>query len=108
MDIQRLEQCSGMISRFACGFVIWLTNDPLYWNASQKAGTMAEAFALYEGVCKKGTMKWAPHTSAGTQKGREDPITLQDTYTIHWRDYSLISEERAGKLRYVLLPIKLK
>lgn len=105
LDVQRLEQCSRLLPRFECGFAIWLTNDPLYWTAAKKPGTMAEAFALYEGVCKSGTMGWASHTSAGTQKGREEPISLRGAYSIHWQPYSQISEARAGKFQYVLLSI---
>ncbi len=108
LDIQRLEQCSEILPRFDCGFVIWLTNDPLYWKAPRKAGTMAEAFTLHDGVCKNGTMSWAPHTGAGTRKGRENPIFLRHSYIIRWRDYSLVSDTRAGKLRYAILPIKLQ
>ena len=105
LDIQRMEQCRKILSRFECGFTIWLANDPLYWMPAKKPGTMAEEFTLHEGVCKSGIMRWAAHTSAGTQKGREEPISLHGSYSIHWRDYSQISETRAGKLRYVLLSI---
>lgn len=105
LDIQRMEQCRKILSQFECGFTIWLTNDPLYWTPAKKPGTMAEEFTLHEGVNKSGTMRWAAHTSVGTQKGREEPISLHGSYSIHWRDYSEISETRAGKFQYVLLSI---
>lgn len=106
IDIQRLEQCREMLPSFGCGFVIWLTNDSAYWKAPQKEGTMAKEFTLYDGVCKNGTMEWAPHTGDGTKKGREDAIILRDFYTIRWRHYSTVSDKKAGKFRYVILSIK--
>lgn len=108
MDIQRLEQCRQLLPHFECGYVIWLTNDPSYWTSPRKNGTMAEAFSLHEGARKCELMSWAPHTGAGTLKGHEKPVLLQDVYTISWREYSIVSEARAGKFRYVFLPIWLR
>ena len=106
LDIQRVEAYSQRIKNFDCGYTIWLTNDPSYWKAPRRAGTMAEEFTIHNGACKQGTMAWAPHTGFGTLKGRESPIVLQSSYTVEWIDYSSISSERSGTLRYALLQIK--
>lgn len=106
LDIQRVETYGPKIKNFACGYTIWLTNDPSYWKAPKHSGTMAEAFTIHTGVRKHGSMVWAPHTGLGTLKGREAPIVLQSSYTVEWIDYSSISSERSGSLRYALLQIK--
>lgn len=106
IDIQRLEQCSQVLNRFKYGYVIWLTNDPSYWSTPKRKGTVAEEFTIHDGVCKCGDMAWASHTGAGTQKGREAPVSLKNEYLIHWKDYGRISDGRAGKLRYVLMRVE--
>lgn len=105
LDIQRLEQCRHLLKSFGSGYVIWLTNDPSYWSAPQRAGTTFEAFSIHEKTRKFGTMAWASHTGPGTKAGRENPITLTGTYSIHWADYSHLPVPHAGDLRYVLLEI---
>lgn len=105
LDIQRLEECSRIIPGYGCGYAVWMTNDPVYWTKPSRQGTMAEAFNIAENVQKSGTMEWAPHTGKGTMRGRETPISLDGTYSVHWNDYSTISDMRGGKLRYVILSI---
>ena len=106
LDLQRTEKYRSALQNFACGFIVWLTNDPLYWSAPKRAGTMAGAFDLSNGSVKSGVLRWAPHTGEGTQKNRTEPIRLADAYTIRWHDYSKLSNSRSGRLRYALLKVK--
>lgn len=87
------------------GYVITLTNEPRYWNLPTREGTSnAEAFRVSHGLTLSGTRQWGPNTG-GTNKGREQALQLRGTHELHWRDYSRISDNAAGKFRALVVPI---
>ena len=100
-DIQRLE-------RFKCnrGFVVLLTNDPLYWNSPPRSGTIDAAFRIHELQEIAGVVKWRGNPAKGTISSRETPIALNGAYTMHWQDYSALSTERYGHFRYLALLVE--
>jgi hypothetical protein len=102
-DIARLEAVvsSGRARR---GFAVFLTNSRHYWQA-QAGKTTFEELRLHEGRVLTGRMGWTGSPSPGNIKGRETPISLSSSYELRWRDYSRISAERNGELRYLLLEI---
>lgn len=103
-DIGRLEQViSGMNN--AVGYALLLTNDRSYWKASAKNDTVDSDFRLHESRILSGELAWSPNAATGTTKGREKPITLEDSYTMSWRDYSTLSLSSYGKFRYLLVEI---
>ena len=101
-DIQRIELFQGKLPRFHQGFAVWLTNDPAYWSKPKRSNTIAEDFRLYDGTMKSGELAWASHAGAGTTRNRTDSIKLVGSYTIEWKEYSKISNERNGSFRYAI------
>jgi len=87
-DIARVEADTHLLP--ACdGLVVVLCNDQAYWTTpGHDRDTNAAAFRLYEGRTLAGTCDWGPNTGPGTKRGRESPITLHGSYSMHWRDYS--------------------
>lgn len=91
-DTKRIEDVRVKTAEFAEGYAIMLTNEPAYLKEPTKKDCYYKEFSLHEGAVKEGIMKWADDASDGTKKGVEDPITLIDSYRIHWNDYSRIDE----------------
>jgi hypothetical protein len=104
-DVVRLERyISG--TENTTGYAILLTNDDLYWRESTR-GVNSAAFFLHEGRTLESdvTLAWHEGTGDGTKKGRTDAFKLRSNYTIHWRDYSKLSDAPGATFRYVLLEI---
>ena len=105
-DIQRLERVViGGERQARHGYAVLLTNDQLYWETPYRAGTVDAAFSIHEDRELTGELAWAAHAGAGTTKGREDPIRLKDSYTMHWQDYSNFAGEKYGKFRYLAVAV---
>jgi hypothetical protein len=101
-DIARLEVLlrDGLADE---GYAIALTNDPNYWQAGEHARFADAAFRLSEGGSLAGSLAWAPHTGAGTMRGREDPIALTGTYELGWRDFSEVEGDHYSRFRYLVV-----
>lgn len=105
-DIARLERVVAAAPDVT-GYAILLTNDSAYWAKSLRANTIDVAFRLHEGACLAGALKWAPQTGPGTMVGREQPLVLQGSYPISWRDYSTVGDNRtAGRFRLVIVRVE--
>ncbi len=107
-DIQRLEQLylsarAGLQS----GFAILLTNDPLYWEKPSPGWEKANdaQFRLHKGRTIHGKMEWSTETGPGTMGGREDPICLNGSYPLRWRDYAEVSDSPFRKFRYLAIQV---
>ncbi|NBS16634.1 MAG: hypothetical protein EBT06_09710 [Gammaproteobacteria bacterium] len=100
-DVARLEEFVSVIDNCDRGYAILLTNEPSYWALSSRPGTVDERFRLHEGREISGTLGWLDHASAGTTRGRENPITLDGKYNATWRDFSSISSEPGGQFRFL-------
>lgn len=105
LDVQRVEYLSQTIPCYETGYVIWLTNDPLYWKPPMKADAIYLSFSIHEGVEKSGCLNWSPNAGSGTMKGREKEIKLAKTYAIHWAGYSTIPDQKFGEFRYAIVEI---
>lgn len=103
-DIQRLEQSieSGPAET---GIAILLTNDPLYWKPAGKSDVADAAFRIHDGREIAGRLAWSEKASKGTTDGREEPIILQGSYTLHWRDYSELPEPGKSRFRYLAVSV---
>jgi hypothetical protein len=99
-DICRIESFSNSISGFKNGVVIWLTNDPHYWNPPKSDKVGYAEFVVHEGVELKGILSWKEHMGVGTTKGR-DPLKLNGVYLTKWHDYSSL-EVPNGLFRYAV------
>lgn len=103
-DIERLELLSNNINNYLVGYTLWLTNDKSYLNPPQRENTIYEEFSVHNNTTKSGTMKWLPHASKGTIKGREDSIHLENTYLIKWKSYSNI-DCKNGDFNYSIVEV---
>ena len=104
-DIRRLES----LCRFSdakVGFAIFLTNDDLYWRGPIRKDTVDADFSLRgdPGLQIQGKMAWS-NASAGTMRGRVNPIELKASYEAQWRAYSLVACERYGEFRYLMVRV---
>lgn len=101
-DIQRIEALIGH-GGINSGGVLCITNDPAYWIGPRRPGTCDEQFSLREGRILTGTLHWSRSTGAGTQKGRETPISLAGSYKAGWKRFSKIEEH---EFRYLWIEVK--
>ena len=107
-DIQRLEQLYlSARAGLQTGFAILLTNDPLYWQVPQPDAKNAidAAFRIHEGLTKGGCMAWSELAAPGGIKGREEPICLNGSYPLRWRDYAKVSDGPYGQFRYLAIQV---
>ena len=87
-DIQRIERVVKNSRAGNSGLTILLTNTPGLWKPA--VGTPLDAdFHVYEGrqITNERDLIWK------NQRGqlREEPIKLQNSYTMRWKDYSEVS-----------------
>ena len=81
------------------GYVIALTNDQYYWNATGGAAA-DEAFRMHEGRAVSGTLSWG-----ATSTWDKAPLALRGYYHTDWRDYSAPTRRPGGTFRYLLLDV---
>ena len=101
-DICRSESFATHLDGFKCGYVIWLTNDPYYWNAPKNPNAGYAEFSIHDGATKAGVMKWGSNLSLGTIKGREQELMLKSEYLISWNEYSDLGT-KSGSFKYALI-----
>ena len=104
-DVMRVETIVQYIDSSKKGYVIMLSNDPSYWNARRNHNTCYAAFNISEGRIANGSLAWAEHTSAGTMKGRENPLNLHGNYIINWTDYYMLDDQKNGSFKYLLVNV---
>ncbi len=108
-DVQRLESVVEHTEQPTRGGVaVLLTNDSAYsksptsrWETNNDA-----AFRLHEDRKATGNLVWSERTGQGTMKGREDPIRLSGSYSMHWRDYSRLGEGNNQQFRYLAVAVQ--
>ncbi len=100
-DVARLERfcVSG-----AKGFAVVLSNDQALWKAGG-AETIDNAFRIHDGAELSGTLGWASHTGAGTNRGREVPIVLRGTYQVAWRSWPVKINDARGHFRFLVIEV---
>ncbi len=103
-DVARLEVLLGD-GVADDGYAIALTNDPNYWQTGEHGRLADAAFRLSEGGTLGGPLAWAPHTGAGTMRGRANAITLTGTYDLGWRDFSQVGRARYSRFRYIVVHV---
>ncbi|ARQ99842.1 Uncharacterised protein [Campylobacter devanensis] len=101
---QKIEIIKGQEkNNFKEGYAVFLTNDKTYLESPQNNDCVYKDFSLQHGITKHGELKWAEHTGAGTKKGIEDPIILKGSYTMEWKNFSNVNEERSDGTFYYLV-----
>ena len=53
---------------------------------------------MHHGTTKSGALNWGENIGAGTKKGIEDPIILQGTYPMHWKQFSNVDGVKSVKM----------
>ena len=93
-DIERMESFCGHLPGFDTGYVVWLTNDPAYWNKDYNA-SYYHKFHAPDDTVKTGEMyfdEMNPRTKKPPQiygaKGYKNAVILSGSYHIKWHDYS--------------------
>ena len=103
-DVQRVEQLVARGTAKA-GFAVFLTNDLGYLEYPSRSGTNDAAFRIHEGREITGKLDWSEKTNRKKTQGREEPVTLNGSYTLHWRDYSDLQRDGYTKFRYLAVAI---
>ena len=105
-DVMRVEQfiASGIADS---GWVIALTNDGGYWRPGSKQVPIDAMFRLHEGSEIAGSMHWSVLAGAGTTRGRDQPLVLENLYSCGWRDYSSVSASNGRQVALRYLPFEI-
>lgn len=104
-DIQRLEEhlAKREISR---GYVLLLTNDPLYWKKPINTSTIDRCFLIYKGKSLHGVLTWDQPKSGGTRKLYKDEVLIRGSYTMMWKSYTTATDEKYGQFKYLGVKIQ--
>ena len=109
-DIERMELFCNQLGGFHTGYVVWLTNDPAYWEKDYDA-SYYKPFHAPDGSIKTGEMFYSPvnpKTNKPPQvlqaKNYQNPIILSGSYQIKWNDYSDLGVPK-GLLRYSIVSV---
>jgi hypothetical protein len=101
-DIVRIEEFGRKFG--ATGGVLVLTNDPAYWSSRGRIQTCDAAFDLSDLRTLTGKLSWTDRAGAGTIKGREASLVIENSYPLKWRDYANVGGD-GGYLRYLYIPV---
>ena len=107
-DIIRLEKCKEIFKtdyKNILGYALFLTNESTYWKQSKKEDAIDKEFRIHEGIELSGKLSWGAN-AGGTKKNREEPLNLNNSYEIHWKDYSNFEDKKNGQFRYVLVEVE--
>ena len=106
-DIIRLEKCKEIFKteyKSILGYVLFLTNESTYWKQSKIEDVVDKEFRIHEGIILSGKLSWGTNTGR-TKKNREELLNLNNSYAIHWKDYSNFEDKINGQFRYVLVKV---
>ena len=93
-DVQRIEQWDS----FSKGFVVFLTNEPKYWQGDGE-GCDDKDFRIHDGARKSGELAWRnPETK---KEDMAESLNLSGAYVVKWEHFSM-----NGEFRYVLFEVK--
>ncbi len=109
-DIERIERIVERVRPASNGFAVLLTNDPYYWKAPSAnwRNTIDAAFRLHEGRRLNDRLHWSDMVNEETVRGREEPITLNDSYQLRWRDYSEFGSSSGEQFRYLVVSVSVR
>jgi len=106
-DIIRLEKCKENFEteyKNVLGYALFLTNESTYWKQSKKEDVIDKEFRIHEGIKLSGKLSWGTNTR-GTKKNREEPLNLNNSYELHWKDYSNFEDKKNGQFRYAFVKV---
>ena len=105
-DVERLEHfISNNTQGAKRGYAIFLTNDSLYWNPSNRS-TIDQFFRIHDGRKNvTGVLNWCGNPAPGTTKGRSNPIKINGNYSIKWNQFILNPANPPPEFKYMVLDI---
>ncbi|MCE2501008.1 MAG: hypothetical protein J4G13_09110 [Dehalococcoidia bacterium] len=105
-DVQRLEWTLQIPSPADYGFAVLLANESMYWTPPTRTNITDIAFRIHDGHrIGSGELRWGISTGAKTKQNREEPIYLNGTYALYWRDYSTFGNNPGEQFRYVAVAV---
>ena len=105
-DVERIEQVTANHERASRGLAVFLTNDQGYWNPPNRPNTVDADFRIHDGHrVGGGQLRWGANASPGTMSSREEPISLSNSYTLNWHDYSTFGSRRGQRFRYLAVAV---
>lgn len=97
-DIERIEKFKDNEPKVDKGYTIFLTNDLSYLNEPRENSQYIN-FSIHENSVKTGTLNWKRENP---KTGFEEPITLKGTYTMNWKEYSNLNDEKSGTFMHLV------
>lgn len=92
-DIRRL-QCLKKRDIIKSGFVVFLTNDHLYWNKITRINFSIQFDMSEKVIPSKTHLNWERNPSVGSvtskRMGNHIPILIEDEISLKWREYSTV------------------
>ena len=106
-DVSRLESVTDLSSKPCIGYAVLLANDSSYWSTPQQKHTNSKEFEIYHNRQISGLLSWTSESAEGERIVLEnESISLNNSYSIHWQEYSNISQTSSDQFRYVAIEIK--
>ena len=103
-DVGRIENLASACDD-TTGYAILLTNDSAYWKLPRTDHTVDASFRIHEARRLQGSLAWSDKASAGTKRGRGEPLMLLGAYVMTWKDYSEPCDHAYGQFRWLLAQV---
>lgn len=106
--------------RVSCGYAIFLTNDPNYWNPREEntRPSRYDDFRIYDGrkICKHTELKWRPGNTENVNQtsnrdaknitaDRKTGIEFNKGYTLEWETEYTLKTTPACSFKYLIMKI---
>ncbi len=105
-DVQRLEQTLQLPNPANYGFAVLLTNNQMYWAPPRQRDVIDAAFRIHDGRrISGGQIRWDDKAGLGTKRNREEPLYLEHSYDLCWRDYSSFGHGTGETFRYLAVSV---
>ena len=107
-DISRLEKCKEICMteyKNFLGYALFLTNERNFWRPPKNKNVDDIEFRIDEGRILSGKLSWESNTKE-TKKNRKEPLNLNNSYEIHWKDYSNFEDTKNGQFRYTIVKVE--
>lgn len=103
-DIGRIERIVAERDDVEHGFAVLLTNRERLWKTPipKWEDTYGAAFRIHTGRELSGTRAWSPKRKSST---RGNPIHLQGSYEMCWRDYYSFDAGGRSRFRYLAVEV---
>lgn len=102
----------GRKCRVSCGYAIFLTNDPNYWNPKKENAKTSryDDFRIYDGrkICKHTQLKWRDPDETkniNVTTDRKNGIEFNKGYTLEWETEYTLKTTPTCSFKYIIMEI---